>query len=56
MTLPIIVLVDQDLACDDAEIAADVVIRYRRRPDAAQVVSAAEALAGDGRKSGRGVS
>lgn len=50
VTLPIIVLVDQDLACDDAEIAADVVIRYRRRPDAAQVVAAAEALARNRRR------
>lgn len=56
VTLPIIVLVDQDLACDDAEIAADVVIRYRRRPDAAQVVAAAEVLVRSERKGMRGVS
>jgi len=44
VTLPIIVLLDEDLACDEADVAADVVLRYRRSPDAARVVDAAEAL------------
>jgi predicted nuclease of restriction endonuclease-like RecB superfamily len=42
--LPIIVLIDEKLACDDGEITADVVIRYRKKPDAAAVVAAAERL------------
>jgi len=45
VALPIIVLVDEDLACDDEEIAGDVVLRYRRRPDAEKVIAAAELLA-----------
>jgi hypothetical protein len=38
----LIVLVDQDLACGDDDVSADVVLRYRRRPDASKVLEAAE--------------
>jgi len=37
----LIVCIDEDLACDDGEIAAGEVLRYRRRLDAEAVVMAA---------------
>jgi hypothetical protein len=39
------VCIDEDLACDDGEIAAREVLRYRQRLDAAAVVMAAARIA-----------
>lgn len=41
----LIVCIDEDLACDDGEIAAQEVLRYRKRLDAAAVVMAAARIA-----------
>jgi len=41
----VVVAIDEDLACEDADIAADGVVRFRKRIDAAALLLAVEAAA-----------